>query len=111
LTSQTEYPSEILLPLIQAETDLAARVAGFNALGEAIKSGRSGDVAATFDANIVPELRDVAVSQENLNLRMRAVFALRRADTVAAHQALEFIATTSNPKIAQAARHGLKPAK
>lgn len=107
LGEQTDNTAESLLPLIQSETDIAARVAGFNALGEAIKSGAS---SAEFDANIVPELTDVATSKETLNIRMRAVFALRRADTVAARQALEVISKTSNPKIATAARNGLKPA-
>ena len=108
LSAQTDNAAESLMPLIESETDIAARVAGFNALGEAIKGGAS---SAEFDANIVPELTNVAVSNESLNVRMRAVFALRRADTVAARHALEVISKTSNPKIALAARHGLKPAK
>jgi HEAT repeat protein len=108
LSEQNDNSAATLLPLIQSETDVAARIAGFNALGEAIKAGAS---SAEFDETIVPELTNVAVSNESLNVRMRAVFALRRADTLAAQQALEVIARTANPKIALAARHGLKPAK
>jgi HEAT repeat protein len=111
LTVQTDNPAESLLPMIQSETDIAARVAGFNALGEAIKHGTSSGVTEAFEAKIIPELTAIAVSKESLNIRMRAVFALRRADTAAARQALQVISQTPNPKIALAALHGLQAAK
>ncbi|MES2570925.1 MAG: HEAT repeat domain-containing protein [Verrucomicrobiota bacterium] len=111
LTMQSDNPGESLLPVIQSETDVAARVAGFNALGEAIRRGASDGVTAEFNAKIVPELKAIAVSTESLNIRMRAVFAVRRADTPAARQALEVLSQTSNPKIALAALHGLQSAK
>jgi len=111
LLVQANNPSENLLPVIQNETDIAARVAGFNALGDAVKRGASSAITTEFDTKITPELTAIAVSQATLNIRMRAVFALRRADTVAAREALQVISQTPNPKIASAALHGLKKTK
>jgi hypothetical protein len=111
LPAQQNNPSETLLPVIQAETDIAARVAGFNALGDAVRRGSSLTVAKQFDSEIVPELTSIAVSGESMNIRMRAVFALRSANTSAAREALQVISQTPNPKIAIAARHGLEMAK
>lgn len=108
LAMQDKNGADAFLPLIQAEADVAARIAGFNAVGAAIKKGAD---SAVFDAQVVPELMNVAVSKESLNLRMRAVFALRRADSAMAQQALQTIANSAEPKIAAAARHGLKANK
>ena len=108
LLPQTEIPIERLLPTIGSEHDVAARVAGFNAVGGAVGRDRSTPVAALFDADIVPELERIATSENSLNVRMRAVFALRRAGTPAAQDALTTIATTARPPVAVAARHGLR---
>jgi HEAT repeat protein len=98
---------ERLLEKVLAEDDIAARVAGFNALGTAAGRRTSEAVAMAFDQQIVPELLQIATSDNSLNLRMRAVFALRRTQTVSAQAALAEIANTSTPQIAEAARHGL----
>lgn len=111
LPGQQNIPSETLLPVIQAETDIAARVAGFNALGDAVRRGASLVVTERFDVEIIPELTRIAVSSESVNIRLRAVFALRSANTSAARQALQVISQTPNPKIAVAARNGLESAK
>jgi hypothetical protein len=56
----------------------------------------------------VPELLQIAISDNSINIRMRDVFALRRAQTDAAQAALSEIANrASNPQVAEAARHGL----
>jgi HEAT repeat protein len=111
LLVQDDNPAEKLLPLIRSETDIDARVAGFNAIGDAVNRGDSISLATMFDTQIIPELTKIALSRESLNIRMRSVFALRRADTAAAQQALLVISETSTPQIAGAARNGLKPAK
>ena len=109
LLPQSEIPAERLLPSVLEEDDIAARVAGFNALANAAAQGSSGTFAATFDRQIVPELLRIAMSENSVNIRMRAVFALRRAQTDAAQAALAEIADhASNPQIAEAARHGLR---
>jgi HEAT repeat protein len=111
LPAQVNNPAESLLPVIQNETDYAARVAGFNALADTVKRGASSGLAAKFDAEIVPELTDIAVSNQTLDVRTRAVFALAKAKTPAALQALQTLSETPNQKIALAARHGLQTAK
>jgi HEAT repeat protein len=99
---------ELLLETVLAEEDIAARVAGFNILGHLTGRDLAGDVTAVFDQQIVPELLRIATSETSLNIRMRAVFALRRAQTAAAQAALAQIANTPTPQIAEAARHGLR---
>lgn len=111
LPAQVNNPSESLLPLIQSETDYAARVAGFTALADSVKRGAASSLSSKFDAEIVPELTEIAVSNQTLDVRTRAVFALRRANTPASRQALQTLSETPNPKIALAARHGLQTAK
>jgi HEAT repeat protein len=109
LLPQSEIPAERLLPSVLEEDDIAARVAGFNALANAAAQGSSETFAATFDQQIVPELLRIAISDNSVNIRMRAVFALRRAQTDAAQAALSEIADhASNPQVAEAARHGLR---
>jgi hypothetical protein len=108
LLPQSGIPAERLLPSVLEEDDIAARVAGFNALANGVAQGFSETFAATFDQQIVPELLRIAISENSVNIRMRAVFALRRAQTDAAQAALAEIADTSNPQIAEAARHGLR---
>jgi len=109
LLSQSEIPAERLLPTVLEEEDIAARVAGFNALANAVSHGAPETFASIFDQQIVPELLQIAMADNSVNIRMRAVFALRRAQTVAAQAALAEIAShASNSQIAEAARHGLK---
>lgn len=108
LPAQTENPAASLLSTIGSETDIAARVAGFNALGDAVRRGSPGGVGGLFDSQIVPELTQIALSPESLNIRMRAVFALRRAGTPAAINALRQISGTQTQSIAQAALNGLQ---
>ena len=108
LLPQSGIPAERLLPKVLAEEDIAARVAGFNALGSAAGRKTSTAITTAFDQQIVPELLQIATSENSLNIRMRAVFALRRAQTSASQTALAQIANTPTPQIAEAARHGLR---
>jgi len=107
LLPQTDIPAERLLPMIEAEDDVAARVAGFNALGRAAGLRPGSAVAAAFDQQIVPELLQIATSENSLNIQMRAVFALRRAQTEAAQGALAAIARSAQPQVAIVAQNGL----
>jgi HEAT repeat protein len=107
LLPQSEIPAEDLLPTIRAEQDVAARVAGFNTVGGAVGRDPSAALAIVFDSDIVPELQRIAESENSLNIRMRAVFGLRRARTPAAREALAAIAAVDEPRVAAAARHGL----
>lgn len=111
LLPQREIPVERLMPAIHGEADQSAKVAGFNAVGAAVGRDPSAPLAATFDAEVVPALHDIADSESSLNLRMRAVFALRRAGTPAAQDALAGLATNAAlpAAVRNAALHGVRP--
>jgi len=111
LLVQAENPSESVLPIIQQEEDPAARVAAMNAVGDAVGHRTSPSLSATFDSQMVPELQSVALGNSSPNLRMRAVFALRRAATPASLAALQIISTTPTTEIATAARNGLQASR
>jgi HEAT repeat protein len=107
LLPQAGIPAERLLPIVEAENDIAARVAGFNAIGRVTHQQPASAVATAFDEKIVPALVQIATAPNSLNIQMRAVFALRRAQTTAAQAALATIANSAPPQVATAARHGL----
>jgi len=108
LLVQEENPAGELFEEIAAETDLAARVAGFNALGNAVaRSGEEG-ISQTFDLHAVPELEEIASSEVPINLRLRAVFALRRASTQASVDALIRISKSTPYQVAAAASNGIQ---
>ena len=109
LLPQAGIPSEELLPLVTAEVDIAARVAGLNALARSTAQQPQSEVAATFNQELVPELVRIATAPNSLNIQLRAVFALRRARTTAALAGLAEIANAASPPVATAARHGLPP--
>jgi HEAT repeat protein len=108
LLPQNVIPAERLLPIVQAEAEIAALVAGFNAIGRAAYQQPGSPVALAFDQQIVPELVQIAMGSSDLNIQMRAVFALRRARTPAAIAALTTIAYNARPQIAAAASNGLR---
>lgn len=108
LLPQDSIPAERLLPTILAEDDIGARVAGLNAAARAIAQRPNSTIAETFNQQIVPELLHIATTPNSLNIQMRAVFALRRAQTPAAQAALEQIARIAQPRIATTARNGLR---
>jgi HEAT repeat protein len=110
LLPQSEVPAERLLPAVQAEQDVAARVAGFNVIGSLAGKQPTSSTASAFDREIVPELLQIATTPNTLNIQMRAVFALRRAQTERARAALAVIASDAHPQIAAAARNGLHSA-
>lgn len=105
---QASVRADALLSEVQAEDDLAARVAGFNAIGAAVRRDPASAAAGDFDREIAPELVRIATEPNSLNLQMRAVFALRRAGTPAAQDALARIVESAPLQVATAARHGLK---
>jgi len=92
---------------VMAEQDVAARVAGFNALGCAVQQQPASASAGVFDREIVPELLKIATEPNSLNIQMRAVFALRRAQTPEAQGALWKISQSAPAPVASAAQNGL----
>lgn len=107
---QADTPAGRVMPLVLAEQDTAARIAGCNAIGASIGLDRASPAARDFDEKLVPELAGLATRPNTLNLQLRAVFALRRAGTPAAREALGRIANDAPPQVATAARNGLMAA-
>ncbi len=105
---QAEIPADSILPKVMAEEDAATRIAGFNVLGNLARQQPSSEARAIFDRQVATELRDLATGANSLNLQMRAVFALRRAGTPAAMQALAAIEAAGTDQISTAARNGLR---
>jgi HEAT repeat protein len=110
MISQADTAADRVLPLVLAEQDTAARIAGCNAIGASIRHDRASPAAKDFDEQLVPELACLATRPNTLNLQLRAVFALRRAGTPAAREALGRIANDAPPQVATAARNGLMAA-
>lgn len=111
MLTQPELSADRVLAAAMKEDDVAARIAGFNAIGHAARLSPESATATAFDATIIPELVQTASQPNSLNLRMRAVFALRRAGTPAARQALENLSHCDTPQIATAAKNGLRSVK
>lgn len=110
MMKQETNPATTLLPLIREESDTAARVAGLNAVADSLRRSGQPAAASEFDQRFVQELTNLALSDNSLNIRMRSVFALRRAGTPGAQQALATLSQSTTPQIAQAARNGLQAA-
>ena len=108
LLAQRDVAAESLVPLVAQEHDVAARVAGWNAVGAAVS--RQSSWASDFDRMAVPELLQIASEENSLNVRLRAVFALRRAETTGAREALAQISQVPEPRVAIAASHTSYPA-
>ncbi|QJE96194.1 HEAT repeat domain-containing protein [Luteolibacter luteus] len=108
MLSQASLPADRVLSAALKEDEPATRIAGFNAAGQVAGRMPGSKAAAVFDAEIIPELLRTANQPNSLNLRMRAVFALRRANTPAARQALKTLSHCDAPQISTAARNGLR---
>ncbi len=109
LVVQDDVPLPGLIRRVRTETDPAVRVAGCNAFGSGLNRQPGSPWTMAFDLEMVPELTRIASEPNSLNLRIRAVFALRRARTPAAVGALQQLAGLEQPQVASAARNGLRP--
>ncbi len=108
LENQEAIDSTAVLERALAETEPAARLAASSFLADRIAMGVGGAVREQFDAAMVPELVEVALSDRDLDEKLKAVLALRRASTEASLEALRDIANRSTEaRIVQAAKTGL----
>lgn len=97
---QTDIPADTLLDRALTETKTATRVAAANMLAMALQQpGTGAAVQHRYDQKIVPQLLATALSDESINLRYRAVFALTRAGTETAAAALRTIEQQGDPQI------------
>ena len=106
LENQSSSNPQALLSLIQNESDLPARLAGFDYLAGTVQSEATAqEVKKYFSQTAVTELQNTVLSSDNAQYRLTAILALRRARTSEAVAALETIVQKSqDPKVVQAAR-------
>ena len=94
-----------LMPMILGETDRAARLAGFDLLASYSKQSDDPAVRSRFDKLIVPELRQMALSDRDPDMRAGAYMALRRAKTPEALKAADAVkAQIESQEIVQSAK-------
>jgi len=77
------------------ETDLEARLAGYDLLARGLKGSENAALSEQFKTRAIPELQEVALSDVNLNVKLSAVITLKRANTSDSLRALEEIAAHS----------------
>jgi HEAT repeat protein len=89
--------------LIYEEPDMAARLAGYDSLAKNIGSSENTKLEEQFEKTAIPELQEIALSDDKLNYKLSAVIALKRTGTVESLRALEEIAAKSlDPKVKEA---------
>jgi HEAT repeat protein len=109
LVQQENYDFSSVLPVISAERDTEARLAGFAAWAGYCKSSNQSQIVYQFDKEAVPELTHLALSAGDLGERLNSVIALRRAGTPAAYGALQVIAVQgADARVVQAAQAALR---
>jgi len=112
LHGQTAVDVEAFLPVIQAEQNRAAQLAGFDLLASWISSGGSPAAVDYFNARAVPALHQEALDGSDLYSSLSAIVALRRARTADAQAALADIARNStNPRVSHAATAATRQTK
>jgi hypothetical protein len=85
------------------EEEPAARLQGFRLVASMLRFDSNGELAQTFDASMVPWLKDEALSEGTHYSRLVAVDALKLANTWAATEALHDISRSPVTQVAQAA--------
>lgn len=77
--------------VILSETDLEARLAGYDLLARHINDTETNSLKELFDEIVIPELQEVALKSQKLSTRLGAIITLKRAGTQEASLALEDI--------------------
>jgi HEAT repeat protein len=108
LGAQDKMDKPAVLALARAETNPAARQAGFGLLADACRADPTPDLVTFFDTTAVPELKATALSDKDRQSRLSAVLTLRRARTELSANALQEIASKSDDqKIVETAQAAL----
>jgi HEAT repeat protein len=92
LENQPNANPQAVLPLVQNESNITALLAGLNFLTGTLRSSPAPEVADFLNQTAVPKLKDAALNSDSSQNRLSAVFALQRAGTPAAIDALHEIA-------------------
>jgi HEAT repeat protein len=96
LENQETSSPALLLPLIVSDGDATARVAGMKFLATQLASGEGNHtLAKQFDDVVVPQLADLSLNGQDVQIRLGSVIALKQARTPQSIRALDAIATRS----------------
>ena len=105
---QEDFDFSLVRPFIERESDLPARLAGYNLWAGQCAADRQSVVAVQFDQFAVPQLQQLALGTADRNDELTAVIALRQAGTAAAQTAQQQIAGPArDPKVIAAAQAAL----
>jgi HEAT repeat protein len=108
LAVQSDIEPGAILNAALKETDDEIRLTAYSAVGSHLQEIPLDHRAAVED-EIVGDLKRLAVSGGTLNVRLRAVIALRQADTEKTKQVLnEVVAESNDPRVIKATGVDLK---
>jgi hypothetical protein len=96
-----------LLPLIQGESDPAARLEGYRLVAVLLQAGLEPDLRQPFDAEMVSWLQDEALNNPTRYARGLAIDALRISNTEGAARALDQLSGADDAEVARAAEAAL----
>lgn len=109
LTGQQTYDTAAVPGLVQKESDPDARLAGFGLWAAACRTGKSPELAASFDSLAVPELGRTALSSESPQQRMSAVMSLGLVKSPQTLSTLRNLSQNStDPRVVEAAKAALQ---
>ena len=92
LGNEQTFDVATIQALIQNESNIGARAAGFDLLAKLIASNPSSEMLNYFDQTAVVQLKNIALMAASPADRMTAVIALKRAGTAGAAIALQELA-------------------
>jgi len=96
LSNQEIEDIDSIAEIVFAESDLDARLAGYDLLAEHIGNSDDADLIEMFAEVAIPELQETALTANTLSSRLSAVISLKRANTEESSLALEEIIVQSS---------------
>ncbi len=103
LEGQKKPDMSAIAPIVSAEVDTEARLAGYDLMATVAKNSESAKDRRFFDRVVVEELAAVALGDKPIGQRFAAVNALQKANTAASNRALETIfVNTADARVARA---------
>jgi HEAT repeat protein len=104
IAAQERVDVSHLISAALKESNMEARIAGFDTAAFLLEGSGSKQARRDFDERVVPELLEVALYSPRADRRLDAVMALGIAGSAAARQALHVAITSEYPDVARAAR-------
>ena len=114
LGNQETYDIAAVQAAVPKETDMSARVSGWDLLAQTVAQAQIGnpspELQAFFDQTAVPDLKQRALTAESQDARMAALIALKRARTPGALAAVgELAGQAQDPRVLKSAQKTFAP--